>query len=298
MEGAGASEPPAARAARYLRAQLRLGSTAAFVFWGVVALLGARSAQRGGPEAHASTDRADDLQRGHQYFLVIFSVVGFLVMQVARPKIAAILWVGAFFVYGVFAVVVSVVSSEEQAKAIIEKFATDDTVSFFTFLILFLSFAGTYSQPVALRTRFMSITGHLALRTLQGPILYARLGPLWAWKWLRFSWLPIAAGALSGWLAAALFWHSRASRAVACAAHADSLDERYGSKSARRVKLPNSMLQTMVDNLKAEVYEVRLRLMSARAAGSSDESSGESAATHREEELCEGDIRGSFAEGA
>ena len=86
MEGAGASEPPAARAARYLRAQLRHGSTAAFVFWGVVALLGARSAQRGGPEAHASTDRADDLQRGHQYFLVIFSVVGFLVMQVVTAR--------------------------------------------------------------------------------------------------------------------------------------------------------------------------------------------------------------------
>ena len=54
----------------------------------------------------------------------------------------------------------------------------------------------------------------------------------------------------------------------------------------------------MVDNLKAEVYEARLRLMRARAAGSSDESSGESGAIHREEELCEGDIRGSFAEGA
>ena len=62
--------------------------------------------------------------------------------------------------------------------------------------------------------------------------------------------------------------------------------------------MPNSMLQQMVDNLKAEVYEARLRLMSARAAGSSDESSGESGAIHREEELCEGDIRGSFAEGA
>ena len=68
------------------------------------------------------------------------------------------------------------------------------------------------------------------------------------------------------------------------AAHADSLDERYGNKSARVRRMPNSMLQTMVDNLKAEVYEARLRLMSR--------------ATHREEELCEGDIRGSFAERA
>ena len=71
---------------------------------------------------------------------------------------------------------------------------------------------------------------------------------------------------------------------VACAAHADSLDERYGNKSARVRRMPNSMLQTMVDNLKAEVYEARLHLMSR--------------ATHREEELHEGDIRGSFAEGA
>ena len=103
-------------------------------------------------------------------------------------------------------------------------------------------------------------------------------------KWVRWSWLPIVASTLGGWLAAALFWHSRASRAVACAAHADSLDERYGNKSARVRRMPNSMLQTMVDNLKAEVYEARLRLMSR--------------ATHREEELCEGDIRGSFAERA
>ena len=51
MEGAGVSEPPAERAAHYLRAQFRLGSTAAFVFWGVVALLAARYGQRSGPEA-------------------------------------------------------------------------------------------------------------------------------------------------------------------------------------------------------------------------------------------------------
>ena len=53
------------------------------------------------------------------------------------------------------------------------------------------------------------------------------------------------------------------------------------------------MLQAMVDNLKAEVYEMRLRLM-AKGVGESDSSS---AGTHREEELHEGDIRGSFAEG-
>ena len=100
-------------------------------------------------------------------------------------------------------------------------------------------------------------------------------------RWSILRWPPNTS-TLGG--AAALFWHSRASRAVACAAHADSLDERYGNKSARVRRMPNSMLQTMVDNLKAEVYEARLRLMSR--------------ATHREEELCEGDIRGSFAERA
>ena len=140
------------------------------------------------------------------------------------------------------------------------------------------------SQQTALRTRFIAVAGHVALRTLQGPILFTRFGPQWGVKWVRWSWLPIVASTLGGWLAASLFWHSRASRAVACAAHADSLDERYGNKSARVRRMPNSMLQTMVDNLKAEVYEARLRLMSR--------------ATHREEELCEGDIRGSFAERA
>ena len=43
-----------------------------------------------------------------------------------------------------------------------------------------------------------------------------------------------------------------------------------------------------------EIYEVRLRLMRIRAAGAS----GDTGAAHREEELHEGDIRGSFAEGA
>ena len=225
-------------------------------------------------------------------------VIGFLVLLALRPKVASMLWVGAQLVYGVSTVVVSADCCAEQAMAIIERFATDDTVSYANGLVLFLSAFGTYSQPVALRTRFISVAGHLVLRTLQGPILYARFGPHWAWRWLRYSWTPIVLGLLGGWLAAALFWHSRASRAVACAAHADSLDERYGNKSARVRRMPNSMLQQMVDNLKAEVYEARLRLMSARAAGSSDESSGESGAIQREEELCEGDIRGSFAEGA
>ena len=60
--------------------------------------------------------------------------------------------------------------------------------------------------------------------------------------------------------------------------------------AARLVQRPHVL---MVDNLKAEVYEMRLRLM-AKGAGESDSSS---AGTHREEELHEGDIRGSFAEG-
>ena len=191
---------------------------------------------------------------------------------------------GAFLLYAAVAVVVTAVSSEEQIRATIEKFATDDTVASAQCLVLSSSAAAIYSQPIALRSRFIAVAGHVALRTLQGPILFTRFGPQWGVKWMRFSWLQIVASTLGGWIAASLFWHSRASRAVACAAHADSLDERYGNKSARVRRMPNSMLQTMVDNLKAEVYEARLRLMSR--------------ATHREEELCEGDIRGSFAERA
>ena len=108
---------------------------------------------------------------------------------------------------------------------------------------------------------------------------------------MRFCWLPIVSSLLGGYFAAALFWRSRAARAVACAVHADSLDERYVEKSARRIKLPNAMLESMVENLKAEVYDMRLRLM-AKGVGESDSSSS---GTHREEELHEGDIRGSFA---
>ena len=52
----------------------------------------------------------------------------------------------------------------------------------------------------------------------------------------------------------------------------------------------------MVESLKAEIYELRLRLLRIRDAGASA-SSGDTGAAHREEELHEGDIRGSFAEG-
>ena len=69
---------------------------------------------------------------------------------------------------------------------------------------------------------------------------------------------------------------------------------RKGDLRVQRIKIPNSVLQNMVENLKAEVYDMRLRLM-AKGIGESDSSS---AGTHREEELHEGDIRGSFAERA
>ena len=220
-------------------------------------------------------------------------------LQTHRPRVAARIWVTVPILYGTFTLVVTAVSSAEQTTAVIEKFATESSMTYASGLVLFLTAANVYSQPIALRTRLMSIAGHLALRTLQGPIIYTRVGPEWAWKWLRYSWASIVFWPmLGGWFAAALFWRSRASRALACAVHADSLDERYVAKSARRIKLPNSMLQAMVDNLKAEVYEMRLRLM-AKGVGESD-SSGQSSGgdTHREEELHEGDIRGSFAEGA
>ena len=91
-------------------------------------------------------------------------------------------------------------------------------------------------------------------------------------------------------------WALWQSGAFACNVLADSLDERYGARSVRRIKIPNIMLQEMVESLKAEIYELRLRLMRIRS--DSGGSSGDTGAAHREEELHEGDIRGSFAERA
>ena len=56
------------------------------------------------------------------------------------------------------------------------------------------------------------------------------------------------------------------SGAVACAALADSLDERYGARSRRRIEIPNAMLQVMVDNLKAEAYQLRMRIVTRAAS--------------------------------
>ena len=67
-------------------------------------------------------------------------------------------------------------------------------------------------------------------------------------------------------------------------ASSPTLGGRLLGHSARR--------RTHVESLKAEIYEVRLRLMRIRAAGRQ----GDTGAAHREEELHEGDIRGSFAE--
>ena len=71
---------------------------------------------------------------------------------------------------------------------------------------------------------------------------------------------------------------------AACSQRSEAGGHVQAGGGAVAAPVPSSSLQTMVDNLKAEVYEARLRLMSR--------------ATHREEELCEGDIRGSFAERA
>ena len=75
---------------------------------------------------------------------------GFIVLQALRPKIAGALWVGAFLLYAAVAVVVTAVSSEEQIRATIEKFATDDTVASAQCLVLSSSAAAIYSQPIAL----------------------------------------------------------------------------------------------------------------------------------------------------
>lgn len=87
--------------------------------------------------------------------------------------------------------------------------------------------------------------------------------------------------------------------AVACAALADSLDERYGARSRRRIKIPNAMLQVMVDNLKAEAYQLRMRIVSRAASRGApvEPAPHPQDHSHVEEELSEGDIQGSFAHG-
>ena len=89
------------------------------------------------------------------------------------------------------------------------------------------------------------------------------------------------------------------SGAVACAALADSLDERYGARSRRRIEIPNAMLQVMVDNLKAEAYQLRMRIVTRAASRGApvEPAPHPQDHSHVEEELSEGDIQGSFAHG-
>ena len=85
-----------------------------------------------------------------------------------------------------------------------------------------------------------------------------------------------------------------------CAALADSLDERYGARSRRRIEIPNAMLQVMVDNLKAEAYQLRMRIVSraaSRGVAPAEPAPHPQDHSHIEEELSEGDIQGSFAHG-
>ena len=80
---------------------------------------------------------------------------------------------------------------------------------------------------------------------------------------------------------------SRISSAVGAAGVAASRARFSGAVTAPPVPSSSSSSSRSIGaslEAPAEVYEARLRLMSR--------------ATHREEELCEGDIRGSFAERA
>ena len=84
---------------------------------------------------------------------------------------------------------------------------------------------------------------------------------------------------------------------VVVAALADSLDERYGARSRRRIEIPNAMLQVMVDNLKAEAYQLRMRIVTRAASRGAPVEPAPQDHSHVEEELSEGDIQGSFAHG-
>ena len=58
------------------------------------------------------------------------------------------------------------------------------------------------------------------------------------------------------------------------------------------------MLQVMVDNLKAEAYQLRMRIVTRAASrGAPVEPAQPQDHSHIEEELSEGDIQGSFAHG-
>ena len=98
-------------------------------------------------------------------------------------------------------------------------------------------------------------------------------------------------------LRSALIGVDRVSGAVACAALADSLDERYGARSRRRIEIANAMLQVMVDNLKAEAYQLRMRIVTRAASRGAPVEPAPQDHSHIEEELSEGDIQGSFAHG-
>ena len=98
-------------------------------------------------------------------------------------------------------------------------------------------------------------------------------------------------------LRSALIGVDRVSGAVACAALADSLDERYGARSRRRIEIPNAMLQVMVDNLKAEAFQLRMRIVTRAASRGAPVEPAPQDHSHVEEELSEGDIQGSFAHG-
>ena len=189
----------------------------------------------------------------------------------------------------------TVLVDPERIRTVINKFASDDRqYSISTNFNNFFWVVAFYSQPLSLRTRWLTVAAHLALRTLQAPIVYVQTGPVWAAMWTQFLWLPLVGSMLGGWCAAAAVWRSGA---VACAALADSLDERYGARSRRRIEIPNATLQVMVDNLKAEAYQLRMRIVTRAASRGAPVEPAPQDHSHIEEELSEGDIQGSFAHG-
>ena len=249
----------AREAAQYLRAQFQFGKTLMYVLPTIASFAYYQSP---GPETRVLDAIWILLGAGALFF--------FLAVQQSRPRLVGKVWCTMTILMGCVFLGVTVLVTDEKLAAFLTKLSTDEQ-HFFNNVGVIIWFAIVYSQPLSLRTRYMTITVHLALRTLQGAVIYARVGPEWFVLWVRVSWVWTVSAALGGWGVAAAV---RRSGALACVELADGLEAQYGDQPAGD-NIPNSMLKKMVENLKAEAY--RLRLMRIGRRSESEEAEVEAA---------------------